>query len=1080
MKSIPYLLFFLCVLSVAIQARDAGRIEVRLTSDEVISTMPGNVVTTAVEVSNKTARTQELITNIKLPKRWRTITREIPYELQSENSIVKLVSVLVPPGTPVGKYNVFYDVQLSSYEYYKNSCNIQIIVTPFHKLKTEILTEPEYVVAGNRYQVSFLVTNESNTSNNISAKINSSENYSFTYNIEKWDDDNSKAKKINITVQTDKNCKKAFMHKVYLTTKSKHHDECKSVSVSKVKVIPRVSGYKSRYNLFPVTISMGEFLQKNGKSTHGFQADIKGEGTFDEANKKNFKFQLRGPDIYDRSILARRDEYFASYWTKNIEIHAGDRIYQLSTLTERARYGRGVEGKINIWNFSLGSYYLKARWLRTVYEEVASYLKYTFNGKHSIGLNYLNKRSIDGKNNIMSVTTKLQPLKNNSFEFEYSSGLEKNGKQTSYLARLFGRNSKYDYSLRWIHASPEFPGYYRNTDYLTAGFNIWLLRNLNFNAQFRHEKQNFDLDTLRYAAPLIKYFQAGFQYRFKKNTRITFAFQEHGRKDRFDEAKFNYSEKALRVGISRNIGKFSFMARAEIGKTDNHLTRQTYDMNRYTFSSHFRPTQRHDISGYIYYNNYSWFTGELMRRLTAGVRLSLMLSDKTSFYLNYQNHYSPEEYYFDRNAFEFRLNYTLPNNFQMYLQGRQTLMRNSFHNRETAIMLGFSVPVGIPISRKKNVGVVKGTVFDEETNKPVQDLILHINGSTAVTDKNGKFIFPALSPQTYYLTLDKSNVGLNKVTLRKSPIEIVLHDGDVVDIYLFITTGSTCSGQVTVGPDLNNEEQEINSPRINNRLRGPAIDRPFVLSGDGLNRYSEENGLPNIFVEMKRDDEVLSRVTDSKGFFKFEDIRPGDWIIKFYEKNLPQYHKFKNNVYHVNLKPGDKKRALLKVYPQQRRIRMQQEESILEFVETDGNNEEKTRQNIKKVETLKDSKKVKTIEMLYKINLRLYRQKKYQEALRGFQQLLQSNPQNILAGNFQYWMGECFHSMGQTRKALEAFQAVLKYNCYFKHADALIKCGIINKKLGNRTIAQKCFQKVIDIFPYSHCVPIANKYLRSI
>ena len=708
-------------------------------------------------------------------------------------------------------------------------------------------------------------------------------------------------------------------------------------------------------------------------------------------------------------------------------------------------------------------------------------IKYTINNKHSLGFNYLNKKSIDGKNDLVSVTTKLIPLKDTNIEFEYSSGLEKKEKQTSYLARLFGRNSKYDYSLRWIHASPEFPGYYRNTDYLTAGFNIRVLRNLNFNVQFRHEKQNFDLDTLRYAAPLIKYFRAGFQYRFKKNTRIDLAFQENGRKDRFDEPKFNYSEKALRLGMSQNIGKFSFMARAEIGTTDNHLTRQTYNMKRYTFSSHFRPTARHDISGYMYYNNYSWFTGELIQRLTAGIRLSLWLSDKTSFYINYQNHYSPEEYYFDRNAFEFRLKYDLFDNFQIYLQGRQTLMRNSFHNRETAILFGVCIPVGIPVSRKKNIGVVKGFVYDELTNKPVKDLILHINGSTAVTDKNGKFIFPALSPQTYYLTLDKSSVGLNRVTLKKSPVEIKLHENDVVDIYLYITKGSTCAGQVAVFSDRIDENIEIKSSVHNNRLHDPAIMKTNFINGDGSKRNLEQYGLPNIIVEMRRNDEVLRRVTDSKGFFSFEDLRPGDWTVQFFEKNLPQYHKFENNIYHVNLNPGDKKKALIRVYPQRRQIRMQQEENILtinEIIKERFAN--KTVQNDEEVKYPIINKIDQDVKTYYKFCLGKYRQKDFRAALKGFEELLKCHGNHNLAGNFQYWIGECYYAMEENRKALISFQAVLINESYHKHDDALLKCGIINMKLNNRTIAKKYFNKVLNIFPYSDCVLIAKKYLNSI
>ena len=184
-------------------------------------------------------------------------------------------------------------------------------------------------------------------------------------------------------------------------------------------------------------------------------------------------------------------------------------------------------------------------------------------------------------------------------------------------------------------------------------------------------------------------------------------------------------------------------------------------------------------------------------------------------------------------------------------------MRNSFHNRETAILFGVCIPVGIPVSRRKNIGVVKGFVYDELTNKPVKDLILHINGSTAVTDKNGKFIFPALSPQTYYLTLDKSSVGLNRVTLKKSPVEIKLHENDVVDIYLYITKGSTCAGQVAVFSDRIDENIEIKSSVHNNRLHDPAIMKTNFINGDGSKRNLEQYGLPNIIVEMRRNDEGM-------------------------------------------------------------------------------------------------------------------------------------------------------------------------------------------------------------------------------
>ena len=1082
MKLFLYQIFFMCFLSVSIRAEETKHIVVRQTEKQKISTIPGQVISTSVIVINKTGRQRELVTDVRLPKRWKVITMEAPYQLASTQSNIKLLSFFVPQSTPVGKYEITYNVLVKKNKYYNQSCVIPVNVTPFYKLTTELYKAPEYVVAGNSYMVSFLITNESNTPAKMNVDITSGNKYPFTYNIEEIGAKNASAKVLNVTIQTDKDCKKSFEHVVRLTTHLQIQKDCSSESVSRVKVISSVHGYRDRYHTLPVTITFGEFMQKNEKTTQGFQVDIKGEGYLDEAKKENVKFRLRGPDIYDRSIFARRDEYFASYWTDKFDLHIGDRIYHLTMLTERARYGRGIESKINIKNFSLGSYYLKTRWLKTVHKEIASYLKYTFNDKHAIGINYLNKESVDGKSDMLSLTSKIKPFKDAEIDLEYASGLNKDKKQTSYMTRLFGRHSGFNYFFRWIHASPNFPGYFRNTDYLSASFSIAVLKNFSFNAHFRHEKQNFDLDTLRYAAPLTKYISTGFQYRIKKNTRINIAVQEQGQEDRFENPKFNYRERAFRFGLNQNIWKFTFMARAEIGETDNYLTGQVYDMKRYTFSSHFRPTPRSEIGGYLYYNNYSWFTGELIKRFTAGVRLALWLTENTSFYFNFQNNYSPEEYHFDRNALDFRIRYTLPNDHQVYLQGRQTLLRNTLDDSEVAFMLGYNAPLDIPVGKKKNIGVVKGFVYDAESRKSVADLILHINGSTAVTDKNGKFVFPALRPQIYYLTLDKSNVDLNKVILQKSPIEVELHGGEVIELELFIANGSTCAGKVAVFSDKNKENPGIINSVNNNRFQGSGIVKTSYISGSGITMQAEHYGLANIIVELKRDDEVLRRITDSRGFFSFEGIRPGEWTIEFFEKNLPQYHKFEQKIYRIHLKPGDRKEGIIRVYPQKRQIRMQNENGFMEITRKPEKDDQKTKRNIKKVEKSKNEKKqgTETIEVSYKVYLRLFRQRKYQEALGGFQKLLRLHPQNSLASNCQYWVGECYNAMGNNKKSLEAFQAVLKYTNRVKHDDALIMCGIINQKLNNREGAKESYRKLIEIYPHSDYFSVAQKRLNNL
>ena len=707
----------------------------------------------------------------------------------------------------------------------------------------------------------------------------------------------------------------------------------------------------------------------------------------------------------------------------------------------------------------------------------------------------MNKESVDRKSDIFSLTSKIKPSKDTEIDLEYASGLGDDKKQTSYMARLYGRHSKVNYFFRWVHASPKFPGYFRNTDYLYASFSIAVMKNLSFETHFRHEKQNFDLDTLRYVAPLTKYIRTGFQYRIMNNTKINFAVQEQGQEDRFENPKFNYRERSFRFGLDQNVWKFSFMARAEIGETDNYLTDQVYGMKRYTFSSYFRPTRRNEIGGYLYYNNYSWYTGELVKRITGGVRLALGLTENASFYLNYQNDYSPEEYHFDRNALDFSLRYTFPNDHQVYLKGRQTLLRNSLDDKELALMVGYNAPLDIPIAKKKNIGMVKGFVYDVESKKPVAGLILHINGTTTVTDKNGRFVFPTLIPRIYYLTLDKSNVDINKVILQKSPIEVDLQAGEVIELELFITDGSSCSGKVTVFSNKNEDNLGILGGK---RFQGSGIVKTSYINGSGIKKQAEHDGLANIYIELRRDDEVLRRITDSRGYFSFEGIRPGKWTLELFEKNLPEYHKFEDKIYRLHLKPGDRKDGIIPVYPIKRRIRMQNDSGFMEITRAPEriskktslsiNNvknlkrEEKTIQSIKRIEKIKREEKsgADAIETSYKDNLRLFRQRKYREALGGFQKLLRLHPQDTLASNFQYWVGECCHAMGDYKNSLQAFQAVLKYDNRVKHDDALIMCGKINLKLNNMQSAKESYKKLLDIYPYSDYVSFAKEQLKNL
>ncbi len=68
---------------------------------------------------------------------------------------------------------------------------------------------------------------------------------------------------------------------------------------------------------------------------------------------------------------------------------------------------------------------------------------------------------------------------------------------------------------------------------------------------------------------------------------------------------------------------------------------------------------------------------------------------------------------------------------------------------------------------KSNVlgGMVKGRVFDQETNKGIPHVILKINEVIAVTDRRGNFIFDSLKPGKYSFSVTKLSLPRDIVTV---------------------------------------------------------------------------------------------------------------------------------------------------------------------------------------------------------------------------------------------------------------------------------------------------------------------------
>jgi tol-pal system protein YbgF len=91
---------------------------------------------------------------------------------------------------------------------------------------------------------------------------------------------------------------------------------------------------------------------------------------------------------------------------------------------------------------------------------------------------------------------------------------------------------------------------------------------------------------------------------------------------------------------------------------------------------------------------------------------------------------------------------------------------------------------------------------------------------------------------------------------------------------------------------------------------------------------------------------------------------------------------------------------------------------------------------------------------------------RYDMAINGFRSMIQACPNNALADNAQYWIGECYLSQKQYAKAQQAFEAMLaKYPSSERIAAAKLKLGRSLYEQRQRTKARDYFEDVVKNYP---------------
>ena len=1090
---------FLCFLPLLFSlsfAEDKGHgVEVRSTSSQLLEIEPGKIVTGSFLVSNRSEKEEEFFEKLTLPAGWQEIvSEEFALKLKPGERQLRVVAFLVPVTSPAGRHQISYSVQSHRDLNIADSDSIEVVVLPVTKLQILVEEKPEVVIAGEAYEVRLRLVNKGNSEIDVRLKMKSTPDYPVSVKPPEIALESGKSQIIRLEVKTDEKLRKRIKNilEIKAETAESRNDVASLRQTVLVEIIPKVTGEPDRYHRLPVQVALIGAGQ-DGKS--GLQAEFSGRGSLDEDRTRSVDFLFRGPDIQERSRRGKRDEFRLSYHHGYLALHFGDRGFSLSPLTERFYYGRGAEVNIHPAKFEIGAFYLESRWEDPKARKVGTYLAYRFNDKFEIKGNCLSK-SKDSTSSFKGYHVKIYSIQTEISLSEWMRlGLESGfarGEREGELSNLAFRidlngriSNQIRYSFEKTHAGPKYLGYYNDADYTRGTMTFPIYGKLRGNLSYRSTKNNLDIDSTKETANREKSYQSSISYSFPFGTNISLDYRDLIRGDDALPANYNYREKALRLGVAQTLGKFSLHTHIERGKFEDMLLAITNDnLERYSFYASFRQGYAQTYSLYARIGHDS-FTPHPERTKSVGISGSWKIKHNLSLKLNYQRDNAGSETSEQRDNVFSTFTYTFKNSHALVSRAQWSKYEQK-KEEDFSFLLMYTIPLRIPVGKKKSIGVLKGKVYDDEKAErpPISKVILTADQATAITNQNGEFIFPALAPGIHYLRVERSSIGLNRITTEKLPMMIEMKGGETAEIEIGVATSCRILGRVAVfapGSDKNSGDEdtsiifgsraslqgmekifhpELKQPALSIKLlktkeaisvspdvsfvmrcfmgsekreyfsgkevflkassegiilsdgeeerleekierlvfvpnskgfcfslngkdyRGilevifaaqdssllaltwlpedyikgvvpfemgnqamsefealkaqavTASSESLFLIGPGKEESFEEDdlrtgrGLGNTLVEITKGEEVLRQLTDEKGGFSFEDIRPGKWKLKVYDYDLPIQHYLEQEEFQIELKPGEDKEVTVRVLPRLRPIQIIDEGEI--------------------------------------------------------------------------------------------------------------------------------------------------------
>lgn len=922
------LAFCLFLLSSASAQGKGYGVEVRLMGPSLFAARPGEIISVSFMVKNTGRERVLFVENLLLPKGWQLITPPDLFDLSPGEESVRVLAFQIPQTAEAREEKVVYSVTSKKDASIRDEISLTLNVTAIKKLQLFLESAPDSVVAGESYEIKAQLVNHGNEVVKGSINAKSSAGLILSLSQKEFLLNPNENVPFTVTVQTQKKrVSSSFSHLVTLeAVDSKDPSTRVSLSIS-TEILSQASNI-DMFQRIPAWLTLRTVGAKEESQVGGFDVELAGKGSLDDVNRREVEFLFTGPDTEDKGFYGKRNEYYLNYSDNNVDLRLGDENYGLSYLTSYSRYGRGLEARYHPGNKGLGidGYYVESRFEEPCWDERGVSISGILSPSAGLSLNYLEKRENGAnsslpttKDDIYSLCGTFNPNGYLKIDLEYARGSRQvaflNLNDEAYRAEISGNAGPIQYDLNKTHAGPDFYGYYNDCDYISGTMNFPLFRFSQARGyfSFSHYETNLDISPEKGdTSTQESLFQTGINIPLSRGWYVQFSYDDFHRKDRLSPPQYDIREEAYRFGIGQAGKEFSYYLEARYANQYDALEERDASPWNYSFYATYLPTDSLQFTLYGGLGDEKALEGSrlLSSQSSLGCSFRWLASERltlTGWYTKYNfNSKNPES-----DQCDLELKYTMPDESYWSLGIRRYQWDYGDYSG-TDYLLSYSMPLGIPVGKKKSLGSITGRIFEleKEETVPLEHAVVTLNGSKTASDASGRFAFSA-PPGTYLLDVSLPSIGMGKTAAEKLPMKIKVEAGKSSQVELHILTAATLKGQIVLKE----------SPSVQGAVQG----KPVFLGGPMATSQEIPHVFKGVLVELSRPDQVLRVLSDEEGNFAFLNIRPGAWRFKIYDYNLPAYYYVKNPEMDLTLSSGETRILDVKVVPRERPIEILEE-----------------------------------------------------------------------------------------------------------------------------------------------------------